>query len=175
MKPKTPRRADKLPAGEAIFSAKKKKALPHPFVLDALEAALPETRPMFGCIAVYVGEKIVMVLRDKGPQDPDNGVWLATIHEHHDSLRRELPSLRSITVFGSGVTGWQVLPVTGAGFEEEALHACEMILVGDPRIGKIPGEKRKTTPKAKAAPAKATPAAKAKPATKAASVKRARG
>lgn len=170
MKPKTPRRADKLPAGEAIFSAKKKKALPHPFVLDALEAALPETRPMFGCTAVYVGEKIMMVLRDKGPQDPDNGVWLATIHEHHDSLRRELPSLRSITVLGSGVTGWQVLPVTGAGFEEEALRACEMILVGDPRIGKIPGEKRKTTPKAKA-----TPAAKAKPATKAASVKRARG
>ena len=176
MKPKTPRRADKLPAGEAIFSAKKKKkALPHPFVLDALEAALPETRPMFGCTAVYVGEKIMMILRDKAGADPDNGVWIATIPEHHDSLRRELPSLRSITVFGSGVTGWQVLPVTGAEFEEEALRACEMILVGDPRIGKIPGEKRKTTPKAKAASAKATPAAKAKPATKAASVKRARG
>ena len=172
MKPKTPRRADKLPAGEAIFSTKKAKALPHPFVLDALEAALPETRPMFGCTAVYVGEKIVMILRDKGNKDPDSGVWLATIPEHHDSLRRELPSLRSITVFGSGVTGWQVLPVTGAEFEEEALHACELVLVGDPRIGKIPGEKRKTTPKAKAAPASAKAApAKAKPAAKKAKAK----
>jgi cell division septation protein DedD len=148
-----------LPAGEAIFSAKKTKALPHPFVLDALEAALPETRPMFGCTAVYVGEKIVMILRDKAGADPDNGVWIATIPEHHDSLRRELPSLRSITVFGSGVTGWQVLPVTGPEFEEEALRACEMVLVGDPRIGKIPGEKRKTTPRVK-------PAAETKPAAK---------
>jgi hypothetical protein len=170
MKPKTPRRADKLPAGEAIFSTKKKsKPLPHPFVLDALEAALPETRPMFGCIAVYVGEKIMLILRDKGGADPDSGVWIATVPEHHASLLRELPSLRSITVFGSGVTGWQVLPATSPNFEEEALQACEMILVGDPRIGKIPGEKRKTTPKAKPA------AAKAKPAAKAASVKRARG
>jgi hypothetical protein len=62
------------------------------------------------------------------------------------------------------VTGWQVLPVTGPEFEEEALHACEMILVGDPRIGKIPGEKRKTTPKAKAAAAPKPAKAKAKPA-----------
>lgn len=148
MKPKTPRRAPKLPAGEAIFSAKKKKALPHPFVLDALEAALPETRPMFGCLAVYVGEKIMLILRDKAGADPDNGVWLATVPEHHASLLRELPSLRSITVFGSGVTGWQVLPVTSPDFEEAVLLACEMILRGDPRIGKIPGERRrKTTPK----------------------------
>jgi hypothetical protein len=172
MKPKTPRRAEKMPAGEAIFSAKKQKALPHPFVLDALEAAHPETRPMFGCIAVYVGEKIMLVLRDRGSADPDNGVWLATVPEHHESLKRELPSLRSITVFGSGVTGWQVLPATSPDFEEAALRACEMILVGDPRVGKIPGERRKTTPRAKpeakVKPAiKAKPAASAKPATKA--------
>ncbi len=160
MKPKTPRRPRALPAGEAIFTAKKQKPLPHPFVLDALEAALPETRPMFGCIAVYVGEKIVFILRDKAGADPDNGVWVATVPEHHESLLRELPSLRSITVFGSGVTGWQVLPDDAPDFEESALRACEMILVGDPRIGKIPGERRKTTPKAK-------PAKSAKPATKA--------
>src|SRR5690349_1399912 len=100
MKSRTPRRASVIPAGEAIFSAKKQKPLPHPFVLEALEAAHPETRPMFGCIAVYVGEKIVLVLRDKGSADPDCGVWVATIHEHHESLRRELPSLRSISVLG---------------------------------------------------------------------------
>jgi hypothetical protein len=168
MKSKTPRRADMLPAGEAIFSAKKQKALPHPFVLDALEAARPETRPMFGCIAVYVGEKIVLILRDKSGADPDSGVWVATLPEHHESLKRELPSLRSITVFGSGVTGWQVIPATSPDFEEAALRACEMILVGDPRIGKIPGERKKTTPRAKPeAAAKAKPAAGAKAAIKA--------
>jgi hypothetical protein len=166
MKPESPRRAAEVPAGEAIFTAKKPRALPHPFVLDALEAARPETRPMFGCIAVYVGEKIVLILRDKGRPDPDSGVWIATVPEHHASLRRELPSLRSITVFGSGVTGWQVIPAKAPDFEEEALRACEMILVGDPRIGKIPGERKKTTPKAKAASAAKT-AAKAKTAIKA--------
>ncbi len=160
MKSKTPRRALEVPAGEAIFSAKKKKPLPHPFVLDALEAAHPETRPMFGCTAVYVGEKIMLVLRDKGGADPDCGVWVATTLDHHESLRRELPSLRSITVFGSGVTGWQVLPSTSPDFEDEALRACEMILAGDVRVGKIPGEKKKTTPRVKPA-AKSAPAAKA--------------
>lgn len=171
MKTKAPRRADKLPGGDAIFSAKKQKPIPHAFVLDALEAALPETRPMFGCLAVYVGEKIMLILRGKAGKDPDSGVWLATVPEHHESLRRDLPSLRSITVFGSGVTGWQVLPVTGAEFEEEALRACEMVLVGDPRIGKIPGEKRKTTPKAKPV-GEAKPKAAAKPKSKAAAKKK---
>jgi hypothetical protein len=106
---------------------------------------------MFGCVAVYAGEKILLVLREKSEEDPDNGVWLATVREHHESLRQELPSLRSIQVFGSrGETGWQVLPATGAGFEEEAMHACSLILGGDERIGKVPKAKkpkRKPVPK----------------------------
>ena len=32
---------------------------------------------------------------------------IATTKEHHVSLRRELPNLRSITVFGFGGSGWQ--------------------------------------------------------------------
>ena len=96
-----------------------------------------------------MGEKIVFALREKAGGDPDNGVWVATTPEHHASLRRELPSLRSITVFGGGVSGWQVLPDDAPDFEESALRAVEMVLVGDPRIGKIPGEKRKATPKPK--------------------------
>lgn len=99
----------------------------------------PVTRPIFGCLAVYVGQKIVLVLRDKGGADPDNGVWLATTHEHHDSLQRSFPNMRSIGVLGKAVTGWQVLPASAADFEEAALHACELIAAGDPRIGKVPG------------------------------------
>jgi hypothetical protein len=52
--------------------------------------------------------------------------------------------MRSIRVLGSGVTGWQVLPQEDEHFEETALRACELILAGDPRIGKIPGAKRKS-------------------------------
>jgi hypothetical protein len=44
---------------------------------------------MFGCLAVYVQDKIVLILRDKREGTADNGVWLATTEEHHQSLRRE--------------------------------------------------------------------------------------
>jgi hypothetical protein len=44
--------------------------------------------------------------------------------------------MRSIQVFGKEVTGWQVLPADAKDFEEAALRACELVLAGDPRIGK---------------------------------------
>nr|MBK7063814.1 hypothetical protein [Deltaproteobacteria bacterium] len=77
------------------------KKVPFAFVLDELEVLAPTTRPMFGCTAIYVGPRIVLVLRD-GRGTADDGVWIATTAEHHDSLRKELPSIRSITVFGTG-------------------------------------------------------------------------
>ena len=83
---------------------------------------------MFGCLAVYVEDKIVLILRDKRDETADNGVWLATTKDHHESLRREFPNMRSIRVLGKNVTGWQVLPVDAPDFEEAALRACEHIL-----------------------------------------------
>ena len=121
---------------------KSRKAVPHEFVLDALAAARPVTRPMFGCLAVYVGDKIMLALRDKQKNPGDNGVWLATIAEHHDSLRREFPNMRSIRLLGKAVTGWQILPVDAPDFEEAALRACELIVARDYRIGKVPGARR---------------------------------
>ncbi len=88
----------------------KRKSIPHEFVLDALASLSPRTNPMFGCLAIYVGEKIVLILRDKPTATDDNGVWLATTHEHHESLRRDFPNMRSIAVLGDKVTGWQTPP-----------------------------------------------------------------
>ena len=99
---------------------KRRKPVPHEFVLEALFARQPRTRPMFGCLAVYVGEKIVLILRDRPTSKADNGVWLAT----------------------TPVTDWQVLPADTPDFEESALRACELVLAGDPRVGKIPSRKR---------------------------------
>jgi hypothetical protein len=133
-----------------FFGVKQRKAVPHEFVLDAIAPLSPRTNPMFGCLAVYVEDEIVLILRDKRDKKEDNGVWLATTEEHHESLRREFPNMRSIQIFGKKVTGWQVLPADAADFEEAALHACELIIAGDPRIGKVPksrrgsGAKRKT-------------------------------
>jgi hypothetical protein len=124
---------------DASLLPKQRKPIPHTFVLDAISTLSPYTRPMFGCLAIYVKDKIVLILRDKPKNTADNGVWLATTQEHHQSLRREFPSMRSIQVLGKRVTGWQVLPVDAPDFESAAQRACELVLAGDPRIGKIPG------------------------------------
>jgi hypothetical protein len=131
-----------LPLDDALVAVKQRKAVPHQFVLDAIATLSPRTRPMFGCLAVYVADKIVLILRDKRDETADNGVWLATTEDHHDSLRREFPNMRSIRVLGKAVTGWQVLPADALDFEEAALRACERILASDPRIGKVPAARR---------------------------------
>lgn len=140
--PKSRRNATFTPPEDALFSAKKRKRAPYEFVLDAIAALSPRTRPMFGCVAVYVEEKIVLILRDRPTHADDNGVWLCTLKEHHRSLRREFPSMRSIRLLGKKVTGWQVLPATARDFEQSAMRACELILACDPRIGKVPGARR---------------------------------
>jgi hypothetical protein len=142
------RRNADFPAREdALFAARKRKAPPYEFVLDAIAALSPRTHPMFGCLAVYVAEKIALILRDKPAHPADNGVWLATTKEHHQSLRREFPSMRSIRLLGKKVTGWQLLPADAQDFEEATLRACEFILAGDPRIGKVPEARRAKTRK----------------------------
>ena len=139
--PKPRRNTVFLPLEDTLL-VKQRKPAPHEFVLDAIAALSPRTRPMFGCLAVYVQNKIVLILRDKPDQTADNGVWLATTEEHHQSLRREFPTMRSIKVLGKKVTGWQVLPSDAEDFEEAALRACDLVLAGDPRIGKVPGARR---------------------------------
>jgi hypothetical protein len=131
-----------LPLDDVLFRGKQRKTAPHDFVLEALGALSPGTRPMFGCVAVYVEEQIVLILRDRREETADNGVWLATTEVHHESLRREFPNMRSIQMFGNKVTGWQVLPVDAPDFEEATLRACELIAAKDPRIGKIPKARR---------------------------------
>jgi len=120
------------------MAVKPRKAVPYEFVLEAVADLSPTTRVMFGCLAIYVQDKIVLILRDKPTHTADNGVWLATTKEHHESLRREFPNMRSVGVLGQQVTGWQILPADAPDFEETALRACELVAAGDPRIGKVP-------------------------------------
>src|SRR6516162_10579306 len=106
-----------LSLDDPLVAARQRKAVPHEFVLDAIASLSPRTHPMFGCLAVYVEDKIVLILRDKAGASPDNGVWLATTHEHHKSLRRNFPNMRSIKVLGKRVSGWQLLPADAPDFE----------------------------------------------------------
>jgi hypothetical protein len=129
-------------ANEKLFPVKTRKPAPYAFVLDALSELPIETRSMFGCLAVYLGDKILLMLREKQKQMEDNGVWLATTKDHHQALLREFPHMRSIQLLGKEVTGWQILPADAPDFESAALRACELILARDPRIGKVPKGRR---------------------------------
>jgi hypothetical protein len=133
-----------MPKSRRIFPDKKRKATPYEFVLEALAEIPTHTRSMFGCLAIYLADKIVLILRDRKDGTSDNGVWLATTGEHHASLRREFPNMRSIQLFGREETGWQVLPVDAPDFEQAALRACELIIARDPRIGKIPKSRKRS-------------------------------
>ncbi|HMD98608.1 MAG TPA: hypothetical protein VKM93_14895 [Terriglobia bacterium] len=149
-----------FPLDDPLFTVKQRKAVPHEFVLEAIAALSPQTRPMFGCLAVYVEDKIVLILRDKPDKTADNGVWLATTEEHHESLRREFPNMRSIQILGKKVTGWQVLPIDAPDFEEAALRACELVVARDPRIGKVPSTRRTSRSAAKNAAKSSKPTTK---------------
>src|SRR6516164_2883920 len=104
---------------------KPRKRLPHEFVLEALAGLAPRTNPMFGCLAVYVGEKIVLILRDKRDHTAaDDGVWLATSKDHHESICWALRGKRTFAASEDDMKTGPVLPASPAVFESAALCAC---------------------------------------------------
>ena len=117
--------------------------MPFEFVLEKLGRIDFTVKAFFGCHSIYVGEKILLTLRNKKEHTEDNGVWIATEQEHHASLQKIFPSMRSIRVFGGASSNWQILPVDADDFEESVLLVCEMILKNDLRIGKIPKKKKR--------------------------------
>lgn len=122
---------------------KKQVHIPFRFLLDELDALNPTVKPMFGCFGIYIGEKIVCSVRSKETQTQDNGIWVSTRAQHHESLRKIFPSMRSIQVLGNGETNWQIIPEEADDFEEEAFKLCSLIAKGDERIGNIPKPKKK--------------------------------
>ena len=134
--------------------AKEKKSIPFDFAIENLFSLDPVIRPMFGAHAIYVGPKIVLILRNKN--DYDSGVWIGTTPEHHASLKKIFKSMRDIALFGGGTSSWQCLPMDADDFESNVNLACDLILKGDPRIGKIPKPKKKKENKTIVKPAPET-------------------
>lgn len=125
----------------------KQNTIPFNFVLEHLYSLNPVTQPMFGCHAIYVDDKIMLIVRQKENHREDNGIWIATKAEHHATLKKIFPSMRSIQVLGNGVTNWQILPEDADDFEESALTLCKLIVKNDQRIGNVPKRKNKKVKK----------------------------
>jgi hypothetical protein len=109
------------------------------FVLDELQPLRPTVRQMFGFTYVYLGEKLLLSLRQSAKQPKYNGVWLYTEAEHIESLRREFPLLPRKCFWRSAKSGagWVILAATLKEFEEYVFNACDLILRGDRRIGRL--------------------------------------
>jgi hypothetical protein len=126
-------------------SSKTKVKPPHMFILDALAPLSPKVRRMFSGFAVYVSDRIVFMLRDHPRSPQDNGLWLVLSESTNPAdpqLQREFPSLRRIELLGNKIGHWLLIPSDSAGFETEALHACDLLLGHDPRFGRIPKSRR---------------------------------
>jgi hypothetical protein len=125
--------------------AKSKQKPPHGFVLESLAPLNPEVRRLFSGFAVYIGDRIVCMLRDHARSPRDNGLWLVlseTTDPADRSLPREFPSLRRIELLGGKIGHWLLVPSDGPDFEKEALHACDLLLRRDPRLGRVPKSRR---------------------------------
>lgn len=121
---------------------------PFPFVLEELAPIRPTIKRVFGFTYVYLDEKLLCALRNSVKQPGSNGVWLFTTTEHVESLGREFTELSRRYYWRSGKNAWIILASRLENFEEYAFKACELILNGDHRIGRISRSQR-TAPTAR--------------------------
>src|SRR6266850_2124712 len=113
------------------------KQMPFPFVLEELVPLRPTIKRMFGFTHIYLDDRLLCSLRDSVKQTGTNGMWLYTTTEHAESLVREFPNLSRRQLWRSGKNAWIVLASRLEDFEEYAFRACELILNGDRRIGRV--------------------------------------
>lgn len=71
--------------------------------------------------------------------EPWQGVLVCTFHEHHESLRAEIPALIQHPVLGK----WLYLPENAETFERDARRLVQLAKSRDPRIGIAPSPRKK--------------------------------
>jgi len=94
-------------------------------------------RAMFGCKAVYLDGKLMLVLAAK--EEPWRGMLVCTEHVHQASLVAEFGELSSHPILPK----WLYLPESAGTFERAAAHLVELSRRRDPRIGVVPKPKKK--------------------------------
>ncbi len=125
------------------------REIPFDFILDYLLPIETTVKPFFGMFAIYSGERLLLMLRERENQPEMNGIWIATAKGGQESLKKEMPALRTFSGLKEkdSVTGWQMIPAAADDFEETAIRVCELIARRDPRIGKIPPLKKRKSRK----------------------------
>jgi hypothetical protein len=138
-----PRKPKALLQNDPLQPRPKRKPAPFAFILEALASLSPEVRPMFSAHAVYIGDRILFMLRDSLKSPVDNGLWLVfsegfEFKKIPAALKKEFPSIRPIQLLEGAIKHWLLLPSDHPSFEQDSLHACDLALAHDPRLGRIP-------------------------------------
>lgn len=96
-----------------------------------------ELRPWFGGRTITLEGKhhLFLTVQD----EPWQGVLVCTSHEHHESLRAEIPSLVQHPVLGK----WLYLPESAETFERDAQRLVQLARARDPRLGIEPSRRKK--------------------------------
>ena len=111
---------------------------PYDFILDYLPAGIT-LKKMFGMNYIYIGKKIMLILRKRDNEADLNGIWVATSKKYHESLKKEIPELGAFSITGDERLGnWLLIPDNSDDFEAAGIKICELITHHDPRVGHVP-------------------------------------
>lgn len=118
-----------------------KKLMPFDFLLDYLPAGVI-VKPAIGMFYIYFDQKIIFIFRKTTKNPQHNGIWISTRHEHHESLKAEIPAITNFELDEGFDTAWLLLSDAHDDFETAAIHLCDLVTRKDHRIGKVtPGSK----------------------------------
>jgi hypothetical protein len=111
--------------------------LPYPFVLNMLYPVRPSIKKVLGCYGLYMGNRLLLLLRDKETSPEYNGVLVGTTPEFYPELQQELhKSFMDIDLDGSH-NSWIFISEDLPDFEAKVQKACALIKAQDQRIGRI--------------------------------------
>lgn len=116
---------------------KKRKAFQHEWIFEAFaEHPTFVSKSMFGGLAAYVYERMVLILVEPTKSGRWNwhGVLVATGFEHHASIQAEFPALQPHEMLKK----WLYIPSSHEDFEVTMQSIAERISSNDPRFGIIP-------------------------------------
>jgi len=117
-------------------SKKKPKTHPLLWVVESLEEEPSYlAKSMFGCLAVYLHGRLMLVLASG--EEPWNGLLIPTEHQHHDALVKEFQAV----VQHSVLKKWLYLPEATEDFESVAQDIVEAVRMNDQRFGVEPKER----------------------------------
>ena len=127
------------------YSSRKRVKPQHP-LLWVVESLMEEPsyleKPMFGCLAIYLHGRLMLVLASG--EEPWDGVLIPTEHQFHDALVKEFADV----VQHSVLKKWLYLPEATEDFETAASDIVEAVRMNDQRFGvepkeRVPKRKRK--------------------------------